>query len=341
MLKRMRYLYVFLIGALVAFGITYIPLPYYITKPGLAEKLSPYVQVEGGEKEKGDFMLVTVSMSRANVISYAVAKLSKYQEIYQQDQIMQKGESDKEYQFRQTHMMDESQNAAIYNAYTRAGKKVSYENKGVYVVFVSQGMPAEKVFKPGDLLRSVDGKPLQTADEFIAYMKTKKLGDQVAIEYERNKDKKQAAVPLKQLKDQPEGRAGIGVQIVTDSELQVEPKVKIDAHQIGGPSAGMMFTLEIYNQLTPGDLTKGHEIAGTGTIDEKGTIGPIGGISQKIVAASEAGAEIFFAPNEGGKAGSNYKDAVKTAKDIGTKMKIVPVDTWDDALHYLEKLPGK
>ena len=78
----------------------------------------------------------------------------------------------------------------------------------------------------------------------------------------------------------------------------VDPKVKIDSHEIGGPSAGLMFTLEIYNQLVEDDLTRGHEIAGTGTINEKGEVGPIGGIQQKVVAASDAGAEVFFAPNE-------------------------------------------
>ncbi len=77
------------------------------------------------------------------------------------------------------------------------------------------------------------------------------------------------------------GRVGIGVSIVTERELVVDPKVKINSHEIGGPSAGLMFTLEIYNQLVEEDLTKGHEIAGTGTINEKGEVGPIGGINQK------------------------------------------------------------
>ena len=94
------------------------------------------------------------------------------------------------------------------------------------------------------------------------------------------------------------GRVGIGVSIVTERELVVDPKVKINSHEIGAPSAGLMFTLEIYNQLVEEDLTKGHEIAGTGTINEKGEVGPIGGINQKVVAASDAGAEVFFAPNE-------------------------------------------
>jgi PDZ domain-containing protein len=102
-----------------------------------------------------------------------------------------------------------------------------------------------------------------------------------------------------------------------------------------------MFSLEIYNQLTKGDLTSGYDIAGTGTMSDDGTVGPIGGIQQKIVAADKSGAEIFFAPNENGAAGSNYEDALIAAKDIDTDMKIVPVDNFEDAVAYLTKLNGK
>ena len=99
-----------------------------------------------------------------------------------------------------------------------------------------------------------------------------------------------------------------------------------------------MFSLEIYNQLVKEDMTKGYTIAGTGTIDEEGHVGAIGGIDQKIVAASESGADIFFAPNENGAVGSNYEVALATAEDIGTSMKVVPVDTMEDALNYLKSL---
>ncbi|MFD3448028.1 SepM family pheromone-processing serine protease [Microbacteriaceae bacterium 4G12] len=340
MFKRLRYLYVFLIGLLLAISITYIPLPYYITKPGMADKLQPYVQVENGYKEKGDFMLVTVSMSRANITNYVVAKFNKYHEIYKENDILQKGESDEDYQFRQMYLMQESQNAAIYNAYKQAQKPIQFENRGVLVVSIANNMPAAKELKLGDRLTVVDGKPLQTAQEFIDYMKTKQKDDKVTIEYLRGNEKKTSTFSLAPIPKEP-NRFGIGITIVTDQKMTVEPKVKIDSRQIGGPSAGMMFTLEIYNQLTKEDITKGHEIAGTGTIDAEGNVGPIGGISQKIIAASDAGAEIFFAPNENGNKDSNYNEAVKTAKDIGTKMKIVPVDKWEDALQYLEKLSQK
>ncbi|MEH6890370.1 SepM family pheromone-processing serine protease [Bacillus sp. JJ864] len=340
MFKKFRYLYALLIGVIIAMLIVFIPLPYYITKPGLAEKLEPYVKVEGGNKEKGDFMLVTVSMGRANVVNYLSAKFNKYEEIFKKEEILRKGESDEEYQFRQVYAMKESQDAAIYNAYKRANASVTFENQGVLVVGVADDMPAAEKLKLGDRILAVDGQSLQTAEQFIAYMKTKKQNDEVSVKYVRENKEKEDKLVLKPIPED-KSRAGIGVSIITDKKLTVNPNVKIDAHKIGGPSAGLMFTLEIYNQLVKEDITKGHEIAGTGTINEKGEVGPIGGISQKVVAAHNAGAEVFFAPNENGKENSNYKEAVKTAKDIKTKMKIIPVDTLDDALTYLDKMSVK
>lgn len=340
MFKKFRYLYALLIGVIVAMLIVFVPLPYYITKPGMAEKLEPYVQVEGGNKEKGDFMLVTVSMGQANVVNFLSAKFNKYEEIFKKEEILQKGESDEEYQLRQVYAMKESQDAAIYNAYKRANYPVTFENQGVLVAGIADGMPAAEKLKLGDRIVAVDGQPFQTAEEFIAYMKTKKQNDEVTIKYVHEKNEKEDKFVLQPI-PQDKSRAGIGVSIITDKKLTVSPNVKIDAHKIGGPSAGLMFTLEIYNQLVKEDITKGHEIAGTGTINEKGEIGPIGGISQKVVAAHNAGAEVFFAPNEKGAKNSNYKEAVKAAKDINTKMKIIPVDTLDDALAYLDKMSEK
>ncbi|MNC58959.1 Lon protease [compost metagenome] len=119
---------------------------------------------------------------------------------------------------------------------------------------------------------------------------------------------------------------------------KVEPKVAgkvvsfVDTN-VGGPSAGLMFTMEIYNQLTPGDLSKGHRIAGTGTIDADGNVGAIGGVKHKIVAADREKAEVFFVPVK------NYDEAKARADKIGTDMLLVPVSTLDEALKYMEKLP--
>jgi Lon-like protease len=315
-------------------------LPYYVSKPGMAQELEPIVEVEGGYDEEGSFMLTTVRMGRANIYAYIIAKLSKYQEIYALEDIRAENESDEEYNIRQLHMMDNSKTSAIEVAYNKAGIPVNYKYKGVYVLRVMEGMPAEGKLMPGDLVFEVDGNAFESSDEFIEYIGSKKPGDIVELSYKRNGNSNQVEVPLKELED-GSNRAAVGIQLVDDKEIDVDPDVTVQSEEIGGPSAGLMFSLEIYNQLTEEDLTKGYQIAGTGTITPDGIVGRIGGIQQKVVAADKAGAEIFFAPYEKGAKDSNYEEAMIAAKDIDTKMKIVPIDTFDDAVSYLEKLKKK
>jgi PDZ domain-containing protein len=107
--------------------------------------------------------------------------------------------------------------------------------------------------------------------------------------------------------------------------------LKIDPGNIGGPSAGLMFTLGILNRLSPTDLTHGHRIAGTGTIALDGSVGAIGGVKQKVIGAEWAQAQYFFVPYDGG----NYDDA---RKDVGSHMMLVPVHTLADALAFLRGL---
>ena len=141
-------------------------------------------------------------------------------------------------------------------------------------------------------------------------------------------------------------RAGIGITLADRTEVSSPIKVSADMEGIGGPSAGLMMTLAIYQQVTGLNLRQGQKIAGTGTMNADGSVGDIGGIDKKVVSSSKAGAKIFFAPNNpvskaekeyDKNAKTNYQEAVAAAKKIKTKMKIVPVRTFDDAVKYLEK----
>ncbi|WP_026566353.1 SepM family pheromone-processing serine protease [Bacillus sp. UNC41MFS5] len=315
-------------------------LPYYVSKPGMAKELGPIITVEGGDKDEGNFMLTTVRMGRANIFSYIEAKVRKYEELYPLEMILNKKETEEEYNVRQLHLMAGSKLNAIEVAYRKAGLPVKYKYKGIYVVQVIPDMPAYGKLLAGDRIFKVDGKQLPSSENFIDYVSSKHAGDKVELTYLRNKSTKTVTLKLQAFKENPQ-KVGIGISLVDDKEIMVDPKVKVKTDEIGGPSAGFMFSLEIYNQLTDGDLTKGYQIAGTGTIEVDGTVGPIGGIEQKIVAADKAGAEIFLAPNEKGIKNSNYRDAVKTAREIKTNMKIVPIDTFDEAVSYLENLKEK
>ncbi|MGE7876944.1 SepM family pheromone-processing serine protease [Peribacillus muralis] len=339
-MNRKMYVRTFLVVAILLIASALYSLPFYVSKPGMAKELEPIIEVSGGDEAKGSFMLTTVRMGRANIYSYLLAKWSKYQELYPENAIRSADETDEEYNIRQLHLMDGSKNNAIKIAYEKAGKEVDYEYLGVYVLDVLEGMPAAKELKAGDQIIQVDDVKFKSAQEFMGYINGKKAGDKVELVYKREETEKKAVLSLQSFKDDP-NRVGIGISLDDNRKVTTKPAIAIDSEQIGGPSAGLMFSLEIFNQLTEGDLTKGYDIAGTGTMADDGTVGPIGGIQQKIVAADNSGAEIFFAPNESGAAGSNYEDALIAAKDIGTDMKIVPVDNFDDALAYLNKLKGK
>lgn len=339
-MRKKIYIGSFFVVILLMLGGMFYSLPYYVTKPGMAKELKPIVKVQNGYHEKGDFMLTTVRMGRANVFSLAEAKLRKYEEIYPAEMILDKTETEDEYTVRQLYMMANSKQNAIDVAYHKAGLPVHYKYKGIYVLNVMPDMPASGKLQAGDRIFKVDGQTFTSSQEFSAYVEKKQVGEEMNFTFSRKKQTKTVKIAVQRFKQDP-NKIGIGISLVDDKEILVKPDVKVNTDEIGGPSAGLMFSLEIYNQLTETDLTKGYRIAGTGEIAVDGSVGPIGGIDQKIVAADQAGAEIFFSPNEHGAHTSNYQDAKKTAKAIGTKMKIVPVDTFDEAVAYLEKIPAK
>lgn len=333
---------IFFIIMAVLLALSFYSLPYYVSKPGMAKELEPIIEVEDGDNEAGSFMLTTVRMGKANIYSYTLAKWSKYQKIYPIAEIRSGDETDEEYNVRQLHLMDASKSAAIEVAYKKAGIPVNYEYTGVYVMNVIPEMPAEGKLKLGDRIYKVDDHEFTSSKEFLDYVSKKKSGDTIVLTYERNDEIHDTKITIAHFKDADnKGRVGVGIGLVDDKEIRVKPEVTVKTDEIGGPSAGFMFSLEIYNQLTEGDLTKGFAIAGTGTISPDGTVGRIGGIEQKIVAADKAGADIFLAPNEKGEKDSNYLAAVKTAKDIGTEMRIIPIDDFDEAVTYLRKLKEK
>jgi PDZ domain-containing protein len=335
--------------AIVLFsGAYYYPLPYYVSMPGDAVELAPIISVENRYPEEGAFMLTTVRMGGANVFNYSLAKWDSYKDIIPKEEILAHYEDEEEYTRRQLHVMKASQESAILVAYRLANKPVEVFNDGIMVVQTVKGMPGREHFEFGDLITHVDGKSIVTSDELITYIQEKHIGDPVEIAYLRDKKEKKVTVHLVELPLTEEEkalnappRAGIGISLVTQRRVREEPPVEINTERIGGPSAGLMFTLEIYNQLTQVDITKGYRIAGTGTINADGVVGRIGGIHQKIVAADKAKAAFFFAPHEEGVEGSNYEVAVRAAEDIGTNMKVIPVETVQDALDYLASLPVK
>ncbi|MFC7363681.1 MULTISPECIES: SepM family pheromone-processing serine protease [Bhargavaea] len=327
-----------------------LPLDMYIQKPGGAYELSPLVKVKGGDSDdEGSLSLMTIALSKATPLTYAFSGLMDSRKIMKAGQIRREGESEEEYNLRQMQLMEDSQINAIYVAYNRAGESVTLETEGVLVLDVVEGSAADGTLEAGDLIIRVGEEPVDSPDAFADTVASVPQEETVRLtvirdEEEIIEDISPAAIPG------AGGRKGLGVSYTAKRMIETDPEVEIETEDIGGPSAGLMFTLEIMNQLLEEDLTKGYRVAGTGEMNEDGTVGRIGGIDFKVMAADREGIEIFFAPDDEITAGmkeripgirSNYETAAETAEKIGTDMKIVPVKTIDDALDYLEALDPK
>ncbi|WP_059104716.1 SepM family pheromone-processing serine protease [Shouchella shacheensis] len=319
-----------------------VQLPYYYNQPGMAESLEGMIEVEGGyQDEEGTLMLTTIASAKATPFLAMWSLFSPYRTLYP----VPAGLSDEEYEKRQVLLMSNSQEDAQIAAYHAAGAEVVIETNGVFVTRILEDMPAEGVIEAGDVIQEIEGEPVRAAEELLEALAGKTEADTVSVTFERGgevRTEELGFAPFPEEQGAEPGRVGVGIaEPVTAREVAFDPEVEISAGAIGGPSAGFMFSLEIYNQLLEGDITKGYDIAGTGTINEDGDVGAIGGASQKVLAADQAEADFFFVPNQGGTANSNYKEAKQAAEDIDTDMVVVPIDTLSEALTYLESLQPK
>lgn len=339
------------IGAAIALVILMVaavavPIPsYYVESPGSTIDLKTVIKVNDKEdKEKGSFSLTSVFVGPATIFRLLKAELSDFEEVVTKKDLMGDSNSD-EYDQLQMYYMKASKNTAIAQAFELADVDYSMDYKGLYVMTIQNNSNFKDDLSLGDTIIEVDGKNFDNNEGFMNYIKSKKVGDEVTITFLHDGKEKTSTQKLVKLKG--EDKAGIGISLVDDSEIVSDTEVDIATGSIGGPSAGMMFTLQIYDQLTKGNLRKGKEIAGTGTISSDGTVGRIGGIDKKVASASKSGADVFFAPDdeitkEEKKASpgikSNYKEALEAAEKLDTDMKVVPVKTVQDAIDYLNDM---
>jgi PDZ domain-containing protein len=340
----------FIIACLFLLSATFYPVDAYITKPGGAYPLDPLVKVQGGDSDDvGTMSLMTIALAKATPITYVWAKVAEHQHILPSNHVRNPNEDEDEYTIRQLKLMSESQFNAILVAFQKADKPYEVTTKGVFVLNVLPDGAADGSLKAGDKILRIDELKIDSQDKVIAYLQEKKVNDVIQLEIERKDDTKVVDVELKPIPGD-DSRAGLGITFMEDKSITTTPNVIIKSEDIGGPSAGLMFTLELLNQLKEDDLTKGYEVAGTGTMQSTGEVGRIGGIDLKVVAADAEGIEVFFAPDDqlpeevkknNPTLRSNYEEALEAAKKIGTKMKIVPVKTVDDALNYLDQLEPK
>jgi PDZ domain-containing protein len=354
---------------LLIYTALYVPTPFMVYEPGTAEEVGPIVKVGpaanggtpaehggqpegngrsgeegGGESGKRDgvFLLTTVRLSYANVLKYVQAALSSDAEIYRRSDLFPPGQTLEDYSRQQSFVMQTSQSSAIMAAYNAIGIEYEVRPAAVYVAGVFDGMPAEGVLQPGDRIERINGEDVRAINDLLAVVRARRVGDRAAVEYVRDGTLRQAELVLADMSkvnpDAEPGTPGIGISLAEYREIVPEDRsyeVRLTVENIGGPSAGLMFALEIYRQLTREPLAQGYRVAGTGEIRPDGTVGPIGGVQHKVVAAHRARAEVFLVPEV------NYDDAIRKAEQMGIDMKIRAVRSLEEALDYLRSLPSR
>ncbi|MFO7951249.1 MAG: S16 family serine protease [Bacillota bacterium] len=280
------------------------------------------------EQERGPFHLLTVSQQRASLFTAAYGYLHPHMDLNPSERVTPSDMDEEEYRELLSEYMEESKHIAQVVALRQAGYEVEIESEGVEVVEFVEEAPAEDYLEKGDTINRVDGKEVYLASEVPVIVQDREIGEKVPMVITREEQSIEVSIPTV---PHPEDKnlPSIGVYIQTLTWEPVLPvEITMDTGNIAGPSAGLMFTLEILNQLIPEDITAGKNIAGTGKIDLDEKVGTIGGVKQKVIAAEEAGIEYFFIPE------GNYDEARKAANEVA----VIPVKELDDALEFLENL---
>jgi PDZ domain-containing protein len=291
----------FLLLVLAAFA----PLPYSVYSPGPTFDIlakdgneAEIVQVAGHKvyRDDGQIRFTTVQTSprgkKKSLFEALGAWLDPDEAVIPYDIAHPPNQTAEDEERDGAVSMITSQDIAVATAL----RELDYEVPSVVqVAFVADDGAAFGKLQVRDKLIEADGKPVRGSQDVVDAVEKHGQGDPVSLLIERNH--KRMTIEIEPVETTVEGvkapRIGISLGIGYDFPFDVS--VKVDP-SIGGPSAGLMFSLAIYDTLTPGSLTDGETVAGTGELFDDGTVGPIGGIAQKIAGAEDAGAELFFVP---------------------------------------------
>ena len=330
-------------ATLLAGGASLLPVPYVVLEPGpTADTLGrsgegDVIRVEGRSAypTEGALSLTTVGVlgnpERGLALLPAVwAWLDRQSAVVPQEQVFPTGTTNQQVQQRNAEDMQISQQEAT----TAAMRQLDVPVVGVLVRSVLEGAPALNKLKAGDELLTVDGRPIRQGQDVRDAVGARRPGDEIVVRLRRDGRELEERIRAGDATG-PNGARRTVIGIVPAEKypftVRIEEVRDRRGRDIGGPSAGLMFALGVVDKLTPGPLTGGTHVAGTGTIDATGRVGAIGGIQQKLVGARSAGATVFLVPE------GNCADAAEAIPD---GLRLVKVATLDQAVDALEELRG-
>ncbi|MFI7339656.1 PDZ domain-containing protein [Streptomyces sp. NPDC050085] len=331
--------------ALLCAGVL-IKVPYSEMSPGptvntLADHDGePVIQISGHKtyETSGHLNMTTVRVTSAdynmNLVSAVYGWLAHDSIVVPHDTLYPDGQTEEQSSQENAEEFSQSQESAKVAALNELNIPVK---SWVIVSTVVKDSPAEGKLHAGDVIKAVDGTKVTKPGDVAKLVTKHKPGEDVvftivpvkeaaAAEKEGKEATRTETVTIKTDKAE-DGRAIVGIQAGTDHTFPFQIDIKLA--DVGGPSAGLMFSLGIVDKLTPTDLTGGKFVAGTGTIDDDGKVGPIGGIEMKTVGARDKGAQYFLTPKD---------NCAAAAKDTPDGLTLVKVDTIDDAMDALKDI---
>jgi Lon-like protease len=322
--------FLLVLAALVLYA---VPSHNYLLLPDKAHPVGPLVSVQGEHQDRnaGGIYFVDVFERRASMFESLFPWIHSGSTLVPASLIVPPGVSDKAAQQADLRAMAISQKVAAAVALRRLGYKVVVRPSGVIVAELESSSHAAGKVQSGDVIVSVNGTPTQTIAQLRTAMAKVKPGAVVSLALVRG-----AQHVIENVKTMPDPtdkeRAIVGFAPEQAAQIKLPIKVKIDTGNVGGPSAGLAFALEVMEKLGH-DVDHGYRVAATGEIELNGAVTAIGGVKQKTVGAHATGVDVFLVPV----AGDNAREAQRYAHGL----RIIPVKSFAQALHALATLPPK
>ncbi len=314
-------------AAIVAWAAFVVPLPVVEYVPGTPTSIPPLIELDGIETFEldGDVKLLTVLLRQQPTMPALGAVLSRDRSLVRYDEVYPPGTDRSEVLRLERERFARQFDIAVAVGAAAAGVETELVTE-VVVVQVLPGSPASGNLAPGDVVLAVDGEPLASAEQLQAISRTGQEGDELTLTVRHAGEQREVTLSLSTFGGVTEPRLGVAIQTaVEEARLPFEVSLR-EGTRIGGPSAGLMTAVTVFDLLTADDLLRGRQIAGTGSLDADGRVGPVGGIPAKLRAAAAEGAELVLVP------AIQLDVALESVPD---GLIVVGVDHLDDALELL------
>jgi PDZ domain-containing protein len=321
-----------LLGAVAVGALWILPSDSYLLLPDRAKPLAEKVEVEGEKASPpGGIYYVDVVVRQASLLEeLASSTRPDGADLVPRHALVPPGSNFGERRRQNLRLMERSEEIAAAVALRELDYDVKAEPEGALVAGVAADAPAAGKIAPTDVVVGVDGKEVRTPEDLRRLIATREPGETVRLRVRSGEETRDVDVRTIESPEE-KGRPIVGISVEQFADVELPIDVDIDLGGVGGPSAGLAFALDIVEELR-GGVDRGLDVAATGELALDGSVLPVGGVKQKVLGARRAGADVFLVP-----AGDNAETARRHAGDL----RVVPVESFRQALQQLATIPGK